>query len=379
MQDPNLENTGPLPLTNTVIEIDPRPGDYMAEGDTGIVYEIQQEDGDWTPHTFEDDEDYQWGQYFDACTCTNYGCKHSIEMQLNRMLRLGLFTADEIAKLTFHKFIVDGKFVRLSGRYNAIKSGTNGGQKSGPLGNYVYKPWDSVRHDGMVPESLCPFPRLQRTPAFTVEQYFDESVTLTPEVKAAAQAWLDIFLTKYEIVPTDPANMEKHKKQAPICIASKCCQPWDGSIIPSCGVGNGHCTAIYGSQPGVLWKDEDSYKPPHKRFAYDYGINYSVKGVIYLKRLTAPVMPPPPIAHQWTKAMHFGETSDDILKMQQLLQAKGYFKANVKPTGYYGLITAEAVLKLQQQYRVADGVSLRMWGGRNVASLTLPILNKLSI
>ena len=151
--------------------------------------------------------------------------------------------------------------------------------------------------------------------------------------------------------------------------------PWDGSIIHSCGVGNGHCTLIYGSQTNVLWNDEDSYQPSHKRLAYDYGINFAVKGVLYIKRLlpTAPV--PAPVKHQWTTKMNFGESGAEILFLQQFLQQKGYFRSNVKPTGHYGLVTAEAVLKLQLQYKVADAVSLRMWGGRHVGSLTLPILN----
>lgn len=372
----DVEEPKVAPQDNTVIPTDPKPGDYMSEGDTGIAYEVNQASGDYTEYEFPDsDGDYQHSVFFDTCACTNYGCGHSCEIQLNRFLSLGLFSPDEIARLTKVGFIVNGKFTRLSKRYNAIKSGTKWG-----VGNYLYKPWDSARHDGMVPEALCPYinVRLQRSPVFTQDDYYNSAAAETPECKEAASVWLDIIEAKYEIVSTDQSSLQKHMKQAPLCIASKVCPPWDGSIIPSCGLGNGHCTLLHGPQEPILYKDLDSYQPADKRLAWDYGINYAIKGVLYIKRLLPSPLPTPHASFHWTNSMTFGNTSNDIKNLQEFLKIQGFFPTNVPTTGYFGLVTAGAVLKFQLQNKIASPVQLKAWAGHHVGPLTLPVLNKLA-
>lgn len=50
-----------------------------------------------------------------------------------------------------------------------------------------------------------------------------------------------------------------------------------------------------------------------------------------------------------------GDRSPEVLTLQQQLQALGYFQTN--PTGYFGPITANSVLKLQADYQLAvDGI-----------------------
>lgn len=50
--------------------------------------------------------------------------------------------------------------------------------------------------------------------------------------------------------------------------------------------------------------------------------------------------------------MQFGETSEDVKELQRLLQHEGFFPKNVQATGYYGSITARAVLAWQLKYGV---------------------------
>ena len=45
--------------------------------------------------------------------------------------------------------------------------------------------------------------------------------------------------------------------------------------------------------------------------------------------------------------MKFGDENEEVRALQNALQITGDFPANVKPTGYYGTITANAVYKFQ--------------------------------
>lgn len=50
--------------------------------------------------------------------------------------------------------------------------------------------------------------------------------------------------------------------------------------------------------------------------------------------------------------MEFGQTSEQIKELQKMLQHEGFFPANVSRTGYYGSITAKAVLNWQLKHSV---------------------------
>jgi N-acetylmuramoyl-L-alanine amidase len=44
-----------------------------------------------------------------------------------------------------------------------------------------------------------------------------------------------------------------------------------------------------------------------------------------------------------------GKTGDDVLLLQEKLQAMGYFPADVEPTGYFGPATKKAVVAFQEE------------------------------
>lgn len=363
-------------IPKSIIPRSIQPGDYVAGAETGIDFQINIPNGNWDQFAMPDNADYQVAIYFDNLGCSNYSCGHSLEMQLNRLMALGIFTPEEIAELTAHKFIVNGKFNRLAKRYNAIISGTNGGQIPNHfLGNYFYKPWDSARHDGMVPDSLCPFPRLQRTPIFSVKDYYNPAVTQTPEVLAAAAVWKKIFTVKYEVVPPTIAMLKKHMTQAPICIDTGTCSPWSDGLVPICSDTQGHGTALYGSVDGRELHIEDSYRPSLKRLAWGYPVHYAIKGVLYPSRQLAEIGTPPMPATEFDQEAHYGQTSDYIVHIQNKLKILKFFPTNVNSTGYYGTITAGAVLKFQIAKKVADLTNLQAQAGHFVDQPTLTALN----
>lgn len=75
--------------------------------------------------------------------------------------------------------------------------------------------------------------------------------------------------------------------------------------------------------------------------------------------------------------LQFGQKSDDIKALQDILKYNGLFPKNVESTGYYGAITAKAVLAFQKKHRIADDAELDSLGGRIVGAKTRSKLNEL--
>lgn len=67
----------------------------------------------------------------------------------------------------------------------------------------------------------------------------------------------------------------------------------------------------------------------------------------------------------------------DVATLQEFLKQEGLFPTNVDATGYYGSITAKAVLAFQKRYRVASDEELDSLMGRVVGPKTIQKLNEL--
>jgi peptidoglycan hydrolase-like protein with peptidoglycan-binding domain len=65
----------------------------------------------------------------------------------------------------------------------------------------------------------------------------------------------------------------------------------------------------------------------------------------------------------------------DVTKMQDLLKSEGLFPANIDSTGYYGNVTARAVLLYQKKYKVASDQELDSLAGKIVGPKTRVKLN----
>ena len=81
--------------------------------------------------------------------------------------------------------------------------------------------------------------------------------------------------------------------------------------------------------------------------------------------------------HNFTKSMKYGENGAEVLALQTALQVDGTFTKLVAPTGFYGNITAKAVLDFQLKYALAEKNYLISLGGKNAGPLTLAKLNSL--
>ena len=75
--------------------------------------------------------------------------------------------------------------------------------------------------------------------------------------------------------------------------------------------------------------------------------------------------------------MLFGQRSDEIVALQDILRYEGVYPNNIASTGYYGAITAKAVLAWQRKYKVASETELVSLQGRRVGKKTIAKLNEL--
>lgn len=87
--------------------------------------------------------------------------------------------------------------------------------------------------------------------------------------------------------------------------------------------------------------------------------------------------PSPQPQYAFTKALELGQTSNDIKELQNILKYEGLFPTNTTSTGYYGAITAKAVLAWQKKHAVASVEELDSLQGRRVGSKTLAALNQI--
>lgn len=78
-----------------------------------------------------------------------------------------------------------------------------------------------------------------------------------------------------------------------------------------------------------------------------------------------------------SKPVKFGLTNADVTAIQMALQQEGYFPSNVQATGYYGSITAKAVLEWQITNRVDDPMILNQLQGRVFGPKSVAVFNKM--
>lgn len=84
--------------------------------------------------------------------------------------------------------------------------------------------------------------------------------------------------------------------------------------------------------------------------------------------------------HNFRHQMQFSPTfhvNPEVIQLQNVLKYEGLFPSNIESTGYYGSITAKAVLEFQKKHNVASLVELNALQGRVVGPATLAKLNQL--
>ena len=85
--------------------------------------------------------------------------------------------------------------------------------------------------------------------------------------------------------------------------------------------------------------------------------------------------------YTFTKNLNYGDSPEkplpDVIALQDILKFEGLFPANINSTGYYGSVTARAVLAFQRKYKVASEAELNALQGKVVGPKTREALNQL--
>ncbi len=223
------------------------PEDYIFGGYTKIQGNIVAPDRDWS--VWLPPEEAQSRPGLETMNCTGYNTNSALEALMRRM------------------FNID---VDFSDRFTAVMAGTT------PNGNSPQAVIESIRHNGLIPESMMPFDDSIQT----VEQYY---AAVTTAQEAAGRAWLDKRMVGHEWVFTDGLLKDKQERMqdallySPLGVSVLAWERDDKTLLytKQPGEADNHWTVVYGCEPGSHWKVFDSYDSYRKELAWDYNFGFA--------------------------------------------------------------------------------------------------------
>lgn len=368
---------------NSGVVVSTRPTDFMAGGETSIVYAVVESDGNWTKYKPTD----EWQRRFvppdtlgyDTNSCTDFSCMNSIEVQIEHMLANKLIPQATIDKMTALGYFDANGDVNFSDWYNAILAGTD------PVkGNTLTAPWDAVRTYGCLPQSKGYAPN----DFTTVDGWFGAKPT--PDQIALGKQFLDIFDVAYEWVDLGNLNLwstfDYHLKQAPLHVLVPTGLTWNDVMVKNptpTYVGVNHAITVLAQTENISHTILDHYNPFVKSLEWGYYIPYALKGVVTLK-----TVPPvsAPFHYTFTKQLTYEYLDDaatkvnpaihndakDLKALQQALQSLGFMKVGI--FGPFGPQTKTALAAFQ----TAHGISDPDGQGQDFGPQTRATLNKLT-
>ena len=250
----------------------PSDTDFVAGSVSGIDYEARNPKGDWTD--FLPTNERQSNSTEDYMNCVTQSGHNSLETQLHALtLPQGL------------QNWLKGQGYMEEGHYNfndAFSAKLCGTTRQGASFN---KFWDSVRHNGLIPEKDWH----HTSENLLWEKYYEP---IPEALLIKGKEFLRFFEIKYEWVRAQSSNgqpisyttTEKELKHAPLQIATATCSPWGAGIIPACNASVCHATMIYNLDDAQKFTQIlDSYDPFQKKLDSTYLIPYVMKGILSVR------------------------------------------------------------------------------------------------
>jgi len=221
---------------------------------------------DWEKYLPDAEE--QHGLYLETQACVTFSALNVLETIFNYQMQAGLI---DTGWLNQNGYIIGGK-VNFSDRFTAKMSGTT---RRGNTGGRVA---DSIRHDGLVPEVLYPFPRIQRSPVFDWDDYYAE---IPEELKELGKEFAKRFDIQYERV--EVKNFKEALEHSPVQVYISTGCPRKNGVWQRCGKTINHAVMLYKIKD--VYYTYDSYRLDGdfiRKLSLDYnffryGIKYIVK------------------------------------------------------------------------------------------------------
>lgn len=303
---------------------------------------------------------------FDTSSCVTFSVLSAIESFFEHIKNK--IPKEDLLSLEKAGFIDDGK-LNLSDRDIASRSGT---QES--IGNNFAKVLETIRVEGVIPEKDHPFD--------TSIKSWSEYMVDGPQLQEKRDLFKRIFDIKWEwlfwagdgLSHDEKINrIDLALKDSAVCVSSPICSGWSrfkpANVIEWCNEKKGgHATMHLSNKQKRL----DTYEPFVKTLKPDYWIQHAVRVALILNKKKEPIKYELPLL-----PVSYGQTTDDVRRLQSCLEFLGYQKVTSNPLRpYYGDRTAEAVLSFQLAEKVDSERELKRLGGRFVGNKTLSALKK---
>lgn len=362
-------NNEVLPGGNTgLLEVLPRPGDFVAGAETAISHVPVMPNGDWTPYFPPGEWQKDMAAKFETDACVSFSACDSMETYANWAIANGRWTDSAVQFLRDNGYFnPDGKTLNFSDRYVARMSNTT------TDGNSFPNVGDTIRHFGLVPETVWPFPTaaIEANPANAWAIYY---TPVPANVQAIGQEFLKHFSPQYEWVkyPGLVTNLANELEISPLWIGTEVCPPWNtSSPIQACGPGCQHGTMLGRIEAGGQADILDHYQPFVKHFAPGYDITYALRFV--LTPIANMPIAPESFHYTFTKQLTYKGTNDatELHALQTALQTlkRQNGQAYMTP-GLYGIFgdaTRAALDLFERDNHIPDPQPGQNFGPRNRA------------
>lgn len=292
-----------------------KPTDYLAGA---LPFVVNIPSGNWQS-CLPDFDSQKIG--FETDACVPFSAVESVETQMNFLIRNNLLPDPHLLFLKTSGFIEpDGQF-HASERFIAKVDGTN------ENGTAMTGPWDAMRKFGLLPWADWPYDE-------TITSWEEFYAPIPQNLLDKAKQFLTYFSFSYAWIDqdsgaanggTDVSAISTHLQQAPLCIGTPVCEPWDQIQPPVChGQPFAHSTMAYREYPAgtcVL----DHYDPFEKLLASGYEIPYVLKGLV---TVVPPIPAPLPQNNQ----------AVSVQTQNWLQQAMAWVMAHLLNYGSYGAV-----------------------------------------
>lgn len=249
-----------------ILKDDPRDIMIGSENNEGFI-EIACDN--WLPYRSQ--YEMQIGIYFDTKGCATFAMHNQLEFVFNYLIKNKKISEENIDWLKEKGYIDENGFFDCSERFNLILNGTT---KNGNYFTKVYQSaFDEKTGTGVIPKSMLPYPRLQRTPVFDWDDFYDESV-ITDEMRELGREFLRRFTIRYYRVNQNKDNRDRYLRTCPLLcgVRTRCTEKLD------CGGRSNHAVVYYTDELKDGWlpvygsyesRDKDYIRlmPPDYQFA----------------------------------------------------------------------------------------------------------------